>query len=237
MTTNYFSEYHHKNYCVFRLVCQSSWKQNTYVIQEQQSKDIFIIDPGVSISEIQEVLKKLNGKLKGIYLTHGHHDHIAAIDKLYEQYDIKALIKKEDEKLVKRAPMYAYRFEGVSLSPVNNYETFICEDELEINSGFKALSTPGHTEGSVCFVFPDFVFTGDLIFFKKIGRIDLPGGDKNKIISSINLLLAELNKDQIIYPGHGKPWIVSEAKAWWNDEKAEKTQHNSFDDEILKMES
>jgi glyoxylase-like metal-dependent hydrolase (beta-lactamase superfamily II) len=234
MSSNQVFEYLHGNYRVLCLVCKTKWKQNTYVVQELLSKDIFVIDPGAASGKIVEAIEELGGELKGVYLTHGHHDHVAGVDDLYQKYGLKAYLKKEDQRLIRRAPLYAYRFEGRSLQPVENYEVYSLANEFEAELPFQILSVPGHTRGGVCFIFSDFVFTGDLLFYKKIGRTDLPGGDRGEIGQSIKYLLEELDDGQVIYPGHGKPWEASEAKSWWMDSKTEKMPHNSFDDDIIK---
>ena len=74
---------------------------------------------------------------------------------------------------------------------------------------FNYIHTPGHTEGSCCFIFGDIIFTGDTLLKSGTGRTDLPGGDKSKIKSSLETL-KKIDKNKYVFPGHGKPFYLSE---------------------------
>jgi glyoxylase-like metal-dependent hydrolase (beta-lactamase superfamily II) len=85
------------------------------------------------------------------------------------------------------------------------------------NSEIKVIHTPGHTQGGVCFYTEGSLFSGDTIFRESVGRCDLPGGDFNQIVDSIEQKVFELPDETVIYPGHGKTTTVGWEKV-----------HNSF---------
>jgi glyoxylase-like metal-dependent hydrolase (beta-lactamase superfamily II) len=126
------------------------------------------------------------------------------------------------------APMYALRFANKKILPVSFYQDFedFCSDADEPK--MRSIHTPGHTRGSVCYVFDGFVMTGDTLLYKHVGRMDLPGSSIEEMKESVNNLLSRLSDEVLIFPGHGKPWTIGEAKSWWQERKAVFTIHNKF---------
>ena len=136
-------------------------------------------------------------------LTHGHFDHILATNTLnVSNVYIHELDKEILNDCNKNAGVFANIIE---FAEIKNLTTFKDDENIEFCSAFfKTIHTPGHTKGSSCFIFLDeFMFTGDTLFRKNIGRCDLYGGDFTSIKNSIKKI-ANLNKDYIILPGHGK---------------------------------
>ena len=78
---------------------------------------------------------------------------------------------------------------------------------------FRVIHTPGHTKGSVCFLFDKFIITGDTLFQGTYGRTDLPGGSHKEIVQSLQILNS-LNQKLIVYPGHGPKTSISDEKEW-----------------------
>ena len=76
----------------------------------------------------------------------------------------------------------------------------------------RVLHTPGHTQGSLCFLFGLDCFSGDTLFQRGIGRTDLPGGDTAKIVFSIRNVLYRLPAKTVVYPGHGPKTTIEEEK-------------------------
>jgi hydroxyacylglutathione hydrolase len=175
------------------------WICNSYIIHN--GNDAIIIDPGSEYSVIQEHLSGLN--LKAILCTHGHYDHIVNVSKLQKDYGIPFYIHKDDSKLVKHANLYIKLFNSDQIIKIPKID-YLLEDNNNLNLNFVEISvihTPGHTEGSVCFLILDNLFTGDLLLKNKIGRTDFPGGDLKKVKASIRMLKARF-EDVNIFPGH-----------------------------------
>ena len=179
---------------------------NTYLLTE--GNDAILIDPASKPEKLFEILKDLN--LLAILLTHGHFDHIKAVDGLYEKYKCPIYLNKNDEMLARDKNSGA-NFGLVSYisSPI----TAIEEGNMNIGPfGFNVMHTPGHTEGSCIFVFEDEIFTGDTLFKGSVGRTDLLGGDARKLNQSLQIFKT-FDKDYIIYPGHDEPTTLYEELA------------------------
>ena len=168
---------------------------NTYLLIE--GKDALLIDPASKAEKLIDILGDLN--LRGILLTHGHFDHIKAVDGLCEKYKCPVYLHQDDEYLARD------KYSGQSFGLVS-YITCKTENLIEgkMNIGpfhFETIFTPGHTKGSVIYVFDDCIFTGDTLFKGSVGRTDLQGGDMARLRESLRVF-KQFNSDYKIYPGH-----------------------------------
>ncbi len=184
---------------------------NTYIVFNENDEG-FLVDPGYSNNNaVVDHIKKLNKKIKGILLTHGHYDHIYALEEVCKLYpDAKVYISsKEKDFLTDKDLNLCLDAEigGAKLLnfvPNNLVEVTDNEEIVIGNFKIKVLETPFHTQGSVCYFIKDekLLFTGDTLFFTTIGRSDLPTGSTRTISSSLRKLV-ELPDDLKVYPGHG----------------------------------
>jgi glyoxylase-like metal-dependent hydrolase (beta-lactamase superfamily II) len=178
---------------------------NCYIISF--GKKAVLIDPG---ENYERILKELEGlKLERIILTHLHFDHITAAKKIKEATGALILCHKADLKILNK-----------DIFSEKNIDTFLKDREI-INIGswkFKIISTPGHTPGSICLYLvganghSPILFSGDTIFAGSIGVTNYPGGDFNKIKSSIEKKLLTLPDDVRVYPGHYRDFLLGEEK-------------------------
>lgn len=223
-------EYLNDDSIVACIVTGGEWKQNTYVVIHKPSLMATIIDPGDCASFIIDYISRANCNVARILLTHAHFDHVGAIMELSDYFNVVCDLHEDDVRLLKQAPMYALRFSNKVLAPITKFNTFniLCVNSADYS--LRSIHTPGHTKGSVCYAFSDFVFTGDTLLKGHVGRTDLPGSSPIELNGSIDLLLNELNDDTLIYSGHGKPWSIGEAKIWWRDKRALPPQHIAFAD-------
>ncbi len=178
---------------------------NAYIVFDQGSLEGIIIDAGDEAEKILEVVRANDVRVKGIYLTHGHFDHILAVGDLRRELGCGFYIHKADESILSRVPMDAKYFLGidVDLPPkpdgwLRDGQTFKVGEAL-----VKVIHTPGHTPGSVCYVIGENVFVGDTLFAGSIGRTDLPGGDINELARSLRGKILKLPDHYVVYPGHG----------------------------------
>lgn len=172
---------------------------NCYLLIEEETKIACVVDPGGDEKLIIKEVENSKANLKFILLTHGHIDHVGAVDAIKEKYNIPVYISKEDKLLMK-----------------NNETVFgqiwkDTEEDKEIKDGdvlelgefkIQCISTPGHTPGGMCFLVENVVFTGDTLFCGSIGRTDFPGGNYKQLISNIKTKLMTLPDDTIVLPGH-----------------------------------
>ena len=185
------------------------WRENCYIVYDL-SKSGFIIDPGDNYNEIIKYINNYNINVLAIVNTHAHYDHISAVSTLKDTLEVPFYLHSKDKRLLKSANLYRILFEGEQTITIPSIDHFLdeCNESLIFNNiEVKVIETPGHTEGSVCFQIDNFLFTGDTLFEKDIGRVDLPGGNKEQLIESLKKI-SELPTSLKLYPGHGNSTIL-----------------------------
>ena len=193
---------------------------NCYIIKDEESKEMMVIDPGGEIDKIIDMLNILEGNLKYIYLTHCHGDHIGAVDELKNIKGGKVIIHSDDYEGLKNPDINLTSF--MSKLPIS------IEADSRVNDGdllhignieFRVIHTPGHTKGGSS-LYPEkeqMLFSGDTLFKGMSGRTDLPTSSFEDIMKSINNKLLILPDDTIVYPGHGiATRIVEEEPIYYN---------------------
>lgn len=188
---------------------------NCYLIGSGDgSGDVLIVDPGDSGHEIAEYLKMKGLHPLAILLTHGHHDHIMGVNELVSDIpDLPVYIGEKERRMVEDP--------GINCGFLGNTYTISPDvyvkagDELEfLNRKIQVLETPGHTEGSVCYYFPEdsALFAGDTLFFGSYGRTDLPTGSETDLWKSLEYLLTTLPEETDVFPGHGPGTTIGREK-------------------------
>ena len=178
---------------------------NTYFITNDSS--LIIIDPAGESHKIINKIKELNKPLVAILLTHAHFDHIAALDDILAEYDVPVYMHENEVDFLKN-PMKngSAKFKEMGLPIITSAATpeVISEGKIALHGfNIEVLFTPGHSPGSLSYVFDNFAVVGDTLFNNGIGRTDLYQGNYETLIDSIKDKLFELNETMPIYPGHG----------------------------------
>lgn len=176
---------------------------NTYIIGDHGIG--VIIDAGVKGEEVSGVVKKHGLKIKYIILTHGHIDHICCAYDIKKKVNAKVLIHENDGELLTDPVMNGSAMFGEDSQFYPADALLKDGDVLEAgNLKLEVIHTPGHTPGCICIKTGNILFTGDTLFKLSIGRTDLPKGNYDDIISSIQKKLMPLDDETIVYPGHGE---------------------------------
>ena len=186
---------------------------NCYIVQDENTKEAMIIDPGGSPAKIIEMLDAIGAKVKYILLTHCHGDHIGAVNEIREKCGGTVLIHREDEPGLKNPDMNLSNHIGMGYVTVENASRLNEDDLIHVGGlEFRIIHTPGHTAGSISVYSEEekLVFSGDTLFRGSWGRTDLPTSSFTEIIDSITTKLMSLPGDTIVYPGHGKSTIIQE---------------------------
>ncbi|GER84892.1 MAG: MBL fold metallo-hydrolase [Thermogemmatispora sp.] len=189
-------------------------EENCYLYACPQTREAVIIDPGDEPERILKRIEELALIPRYIINTHGHFDHICAIDAVSVVYPVPLAIHPAD------LPYYtdasAARAAGREPPLVRRKPDILLQDGQVITFGTLSLEvrhTPGHTPGGVCLVSrPYCVFSGDTLFQRGIGRTDLPGGNYEQLVHSIREKLYTLEDDLVVFPGHGAPTTIGEEK-------------------------
>lgn len=177
---------------------------NTYLCLDENGEAV-IIDPAGDADKIMRAVAKNEAKPRAILLTHGHFDHIGAVDAIADAYGCDIYISHEDEELLYDAMKNSsLLFLGKRVMLKHDVKTFSDGDALRFgNLTFRVMETPGHTRGSVCFFAGNRVFTGDTLFEEGYGRDDLYGGDGAALMISLSELMPKV-AGKTIHPGHGE---------------------------------
>ncbi|SHF60889.1 MBL fold metallo-hydrolase [Ornithinibacillus halophilus] len=182
---------------------------NCYILSKD--KEALIVDPGGDASKIESYLTKEGITPRAILLTHAHFDHIGAVEEISKHYNIEVYIHEIEVDWLSDPKLNgSILFTGQVIS-INVPPRIFSEGNVTIgNFSFEVIHTPGHSPGSVSFVFEKSkkVFSGDVLFNQGIGRTDLPGGDFGEIERSIRNKLYNLSDDVEVYPGHGPSTFI-----------------------------
>ncbi len=188
---------------------------NCYIVQDEETKETMVIDPGGEAEKIAEMLKILDAKLKYIYLTHCHADHIGAVNDIQETFGGTILIHRIEAENLNKDSINLATYIGLPEIILQADSRVDDNDLIHIgNMEFKVIHTPGHTNGSTSLYLSEYnlLFSGDTLFRGAWGRTDLPTSNFESIIESITNKLIVLPENTIVYPGHGKSTMIKEEK-------------------------
>ena len=177
---------------------------NCYVVINEEQKTGVVIDPGGDADQILEKIKQKGITIEAIFLTHGHSDHIMAVDEVREVTGAKVYISEADADMLTKASSNLSVYMGAGRE-FKAADEFLIDGETITAAGlkFQVVATPGHTKGGICLLCGDTVFCGDTIFSESIGRTDLPGGSYSQILHSIKTKIMVLPDEMKLLPGHG----------------------------------
>ena len=168
---------------------------NCYVVTNEKTLECVVIDPGDESNTILDYLESNHLTCKAIFLTHGHYDHVGAVEAVQEETGATVYMNAKDD----AKNMHSFHF------PFTLPENGRIYDDGDVVSAagidFSILSTPGHTPGSVVIRAEDALFTGDTLFRGSCGRTDLDGGSMEEMLQSLRKICS-LEGDYEVYPGH-----------------------------------
>jgi hydroxyacylglutathione hydrolase len=188
---------------------------NCSIIGDETTHEAMVIDPGDEIQSILALVGKHNLQVKQIVITHAHIDHVGGAMKLRAATGAPILLNQNDYDLLKMLDIQATWIGVPPPGKVDIDQSIGQADTVKAGSlTANVISTPGHTEGSICLYFPveKKLIAGDTLFSGSIGRTDLPGGSFEKIVDSLHDKLLALPDDTVVIPGHGPQTTIGEER-------------------------
>lgn len=187
---------------------------NTVLISNEDNGSTLLIDPGDGVDQIIKIIKENNIQLTGIMATHAHIDHVYSAHTFCNKYNLPFYVPEKDKSLLRGISMQAAMFGLQNPELPKDIRYLSSEDKILPfkDFPFKIIHTPGHSPGSICLQYENFLIAGDTLFLESIGRTDLPGGNMGEILSSIKNKLFILNDDIKVYPGHGDSTTIGYEK-------------------------
>jgi glyoxylase-like metal-dependent hydrolase (beta-lactamase superfamily II) len=188
---------------------------NGTILGDEEAGEAIVIDPGDEVGRIHSRLAELGLKLKQILVTHAHIDHVGGALRLTRLTGAPILLNQNDLPLLKMMEMQA-GWLGVATPETAPPDESLTDGLLVGLDRYPAevLHTPGHTQGSVCLHFAPLkmLIAGDTLFAGSIGRTDLPGGNSQQIIDSIQTRLLVLSDETKVLPGHGPATTIGDER-------------------------
>lgn len=183
-----------------------AYAANCFIIGDEETRTGIVIDPGGEAERIFKKTESMGLKIESILLTHGHGDHIGAVETLKKLTGAAVLCHHEEAEMMLDP--------SINLTVNMNGPTISFKADKTIGDGdvvttgklkIKVIHTPGHTVGGICLYLDSekVLFSGDTLFYGSIGRSDLPGGSHKQLVGSILNKLMKLDDSVTVYPGHG----------------------------------
>ena len=197
--------------CDFRVV--GPVQTNCYFLSDTNGNCV-VVDPGEEAARIIDYIEKKDLKPVAILLTHGHFDHIGAVDEVREKYDIKVYAAAAEKETLQNTDINLSSQFGAGFK-VEADEYLNDGQEIELlGEKVRCILTPGHTKGGMCYYFTNggMLFSGDTLFQQSVGRTDFPGGSMSEIVRSIREKLFILPDYVRVYTGHGMMTTIKDEK-------------------------
>lgn len=190
---------------------------NAYFYIDEKTKHGFLVDPAAESEKLLRIIKENDWIIEKILITHGHFDHIGAVDKLAKELNIPYYIHANGKQYLINPQMNLSSFfeQNIALSDAQYLQD---GDEIVLTSSpdikLKVIHTPGHTADSVVYYDEsnNVAFVGDTIFKDSVGRTDLPGGNPTQLYKSIKDKIVTLPDNTILYSGHTEKTTVQNEK-------------------------
>ena len=197
---------------------------NCYAVATGRGQECVVVDPGMdAVEPLSQLLAEDGLKPVAVVLTHGHLDHTFSVVPVCEGYDIPAYIHPADTGMLAdpvawHGPALAPLISGARLPDPSEVRTL--DDGAVLALAGVSLTVrhaPGHTQGSVMFSLDlgegPGLLAGDVLFAGSVGRVDLPGGSWQSMLTSLRDVVLPLDDATVVLPGHGPATTIGRERA------------------------
>lgn len=189
---------------------------NCYFIQNPKTREMLLVDPGEYASAICRKVSNMQGVVVAILLTHGHFDHIMALEAVRRQFGCDVYAEEHEKEVLADPEKNLTGYFGAPLSVRADH--YLKDGEELSLAGFRiqVIYTPGHTIGGCCYYFPDekILLSGDTLFAGSCGRVDFPTSSQTQMMDSLRRLLTDLPEDVSVYPGHNMATTIRDEREY-----------------------
>ncbi len=194
-----------------------SFGTNVWLLADDTSSEAIVIDPGADCERLVGDARQAGLRVKYVAVTHGHGDHTGAVATVVGELGASFVAHRGDgEEIANPSPWIVEKMPGFANPPPVDLWVDHGDQLLLGESVIDVIATPGHTPGSVCYLYAgpenSVVFTGDTLFKGTIGRYDLPGGDGKQEVASIKTHLMALPNETRVMPGHGPTSTIGDER-------------------------
>ena len=197
---------------IYCIPVRGVFETNCYLYADGKTRHAFLIDPGAQANELLKLIKDNHFIVEKILLTHGHFDHIGAVNRLRKELGVPVYAhKKSDDYLMNPVKNLSVYYDPITVSNAKYlYDGDVITLEANPSMALKVIETPGHTEDSIVLHSEKdkFAFVGDTIFQGSIGNYTYPGGSRNDLFNSIKNKIFTLPDDTVLLSGHSAQTTV-----------------------------
>lgn len=197
----------------FDAIFDNETSENTYLVYDEETKNGVIIDPGCTLDKISKLIADNGVTVRYILLTHCHYDHIASLTALKEITGAKAVASEKCNENLGNIGVNLTRH-GLGRDITESADIVLGDGEVVTvdSMDIRCIATPGHTDGGVCYLVGNDLWSGDTLFLRSVGRWDLPTGDYATLETSIKNKLYVLPDEVRVHPGHGSATSIGYEK-------------------------
>ena len=194
------------------------FQTNCYIVANDETKEAIVIDPSWNAEFIKGKLDSEGLNCVGIYLTHGHIDHMAAMDELKALTGVPTYASEDEKEVLgsSKANLSAMMTSVFGKAIETSADNYLADGDVRkvLGTEMKCISVPGHTRGGMCYYFADehILFSGDTLFKYSVGRSDFPTGDERALLENIREKLFVLPDETVVYPGHNAVTQIGKEK-------------------------
>lgn len=189
------------------------FESNTWVVGEHGC--CTVIDCGAPAADILETVRRMGCRVTHIVLTHGHLDHVCQAEALVETTGASLCLHEWEKGLYSDPEASGFSLFGIPRSRTFPMPDRLLRDGELLETGgpsFRILHTPGHTAGCICLLADGHLFSGDTLFWRGVGRTDLPTGDAGMLVRSLRDTLYRLAPETVVHPGHGPDTTIGQER-------------------------